>query len=155
MITAILRTYPEVAFFLILALVVLLGPIKVDSFKLTDVAAVLFLGMLMGQFAIPITFIKQTAQQAGGEIVFHYPVPFASIASPADALPCNQAAGTKTIMPVTPETALPPSPLMAVFPPSNGDFLLPDYQDSKADIAVDRNESVKIGKSQINYRYMM
>lgn len=53
--TTTLRTYPQLAIFLTLGLGFLIGRIKIGSFQLGSVTAVLVVGVVVGQLDIPVT----------------------------------------------------------------------------------------------------
>lgn len=67
----------------------------------------------------------------------------------------SQAATTKALMPLGVLLGIAPGSLVAMFPATNGDFVLPGYPTLLAAINFDRTGSTYIGKYLINHSFMV
>ncbi len=67
----------------------------------------------------------------------------------------SQAATTKALMPLGVLLGIAPANLVAMFPATNGDFVLPGYPTLLAAISFDRTGSTHIGKFLVNHSFMV
>ncbi|MGX5818041.1 anaerobic C4-dicarboxylate transporter family protein [Chitinophaga lutea] len=67
----------------------------------------------------------------------------------------SQAATTKALMPLGVALGIAPPNLVAMFPATNGDFVLPGYPTLLAAINFDRTGSTHIGKYLVNHSFMI
>ncbi len=67
----------------------------------------------------------------------------------------SQAATTKALMPLGVLLGIAPPHLVAMFPATNGDFVLPGYPTPLAAINFDRTGSTHIGKYLVNHSFMV
>lgn len=67
----------------------------------------------------------------------------------------SQAATTKALMPLGVLLGIAPNNLVAMFPATNGDFVLPGYPTLLAAINFDRTGSTYIGKYLVNHSFMV
>ncbi|WP_109695624.1 anaerobic C4-dicarboxylate transporter family protein [Chitinophaga deserti] len=90
-----------------------------------------------------------------GDMVKAAPWTFAIALFILSMLLFSQAATTKALMPLGVLLGIAPQNLVAMFPATNGDFVLPGYPTLLAAINFDRTGSTHIGKYLINHSFMI
>lgn len=90
-----------------------------------------------------------------GEMVRTAPWTFSIALFVLSMLLFSQAATTKALMPLGVILGIAPTSLVAMFPATNGDFVLPGYPTLLAAINFDRTGSTHIGKYLINHSFMI
>lgn len=96
-----------------------------------------------------------TIEGALGDMVKAAPWTFAIALFILSMLLFSQAATTKALMPLGVLLGISPQHLVAMFPATNGDFVLPGYPTLLAAINFDRTGSTYIGKFLINHSFMI
>ncbi|WP_343700625.1 anaerobic C4-dicarboxylate transporter [Chitinophaga sp.] len=90
-----------------------------------------------------------------GDMVRAAPWTFAIALFVLSMLLFSQAATTKALMPLGVLLGIAPNNLVAMFPATNGDFVLPGYPTLLAAINFDRTGSTYIGKYLVNHSFMI
>lgn len=98
---------------------------------------------------------ETTIEHALGDMVTAAPWTFAIALFVLSMLLFSQAATTKALMPLGVLLGIAPHHLVAMFPATNGDFVLPGYPTLLAAINFDRTGSTHIGKYLVNHSFMI
>lgn len=98
---------------------------------------------------------EATIEHALGDMVTAAPWTFAIALFVLSMLLFSQAATTKALMPLGVLLGIAPPHLVAMFPATNGDFVLPGYPTLLAAINFDRTGSTHIGKYLVNHSFMV
>lgn len=96
-----------------------------------------------------------TIEHALGDMVTAAPWTFAIALFVLSMLLFSQAATTKALMPLGVLLGIAPHNLVAMFPATNGDFVLPGYPTLLAAINFDRTGTTQIGKYLLNHSFMI
>lgn len=113
---------------------------------------------IFGVVWMSATFMKANEvaiEGALGDMVRAAPWTFAIALFVLSMLLFSQAATTKALMPLGVILGIAPGSLVAMFPATNGDFVLPGYPTLLAAINFDRTGSTYIGKYLINHSFMV
>lgn len=113
---------------------------------------------IFGVVWMSATFMEANSaaiEGALGDMVKAAPWTFAIALFLLSMLLFSQAATTKALMPLGVLLGIAPQNLVAMFPATNGDFVLPGYPTLLAAINFDRTGSTYIGKYLINHSFMI
>ncbi|MGE7773312.1 anaerobic C4-dicarboxylate transporter family protein [Chitinophaga sp. NPDC101104] len=113
---------------------------------------------IFGVVWMSATFMEANSvaiEGALGDMVKAAPWTFAIALFLLSMLLFSQAATTKALMPLGVLLGIAPMNLVAMFPATNGDFVLPGYPTLLAAINFDRTGSTYIGKYLINHSFML